>query len=159
MCAINVVREPFQITLIFLGSMLGTFVLETEYLLYAYIMEPTADFSRSLVSFIKHKDFNNALMYIEYHKEDIKDKTLNSALFQGVFALFSIFVSASNANIFIKALVLSTFLASLYKLSEVYFENKINTWFWALKNKPSKSGVAVYSAVLVLIFVYCLSIF
>ncbi|OGC38854.1 hypothetical protein A3K42_00455 [candidate division WWE3 bacterium RBG_13_37_7] len=156
--ALKTPYNPLTIGLVIFGSFLGTFVLDIDYLIYAYVLEPARDFSKTLKGFVQHADLSNALMYIEYHKNELGDKTLNSALFQIIFALFAIFVSASPASLFIKALVLSTCGNSIYRLWEAYLKGGINEWFWAFKSKPNKQGIILYSLILLGIFIYCVAI-
>jgi hypothetical protein len=154
--AIKVLRSPIDISGAFLGCMLGTFVLDMEYVIYAYFLEPEKDFSKTLIAFVKHKDLNNAAQFIYYHKDEFKDKSLNSAIFQVVMAAVSIFVVSATTSFFIKALVLSIFASTLYKFAESYFENKTAEWFWTFKSKPNKSGLIIYSLLIITVFVYCL---
>ena len=150
------IRLPIQATQIILGALLGTFILDLEYFLYAYVLEPDKDFSKTLIGFFKHKDFGNVINHIKYHKDDVEDKSLNSALFQVIFAVLCIFVVTATTSLFAKAFVLSILASSLYKLSEVYFEDKTDTWFWAFKSKPSKSGIKVFFGIMIFILVLCI---
>ncbi len=155
--ALRVERNSLTIAFIILGSLLGTVILDLDYIIYAYFLEPNHDFSKTLKTFIHHKDYSNTLAFIHFHKNDLQDKILNSALFQGVLAGAAIFVMASNTGFFIKALVLSTFVNSIYRLIEEHLENRTETWFWALKTKPNKIMLYTYTAVLIGILLYCLS--
>lgn len=150
--------KPLNISLILIGSVLGTFFLDLDYLVYAYFLEPKTDFSLTLTGFIKHKDFSNALSFMFNHREDLKDKTLNSFLFQVVLAGLLVFVTASSTSIFIKATMISAFVNSLYRMYEYYMAGKSHEWFWALKEKPSKNGIITYSVILGAILVYCLTL-
>jgi len=157
--ALKVTTQPVQIGLIVLGALLGTFVLDMDYFIHAYFLEPTSDFSKTLTGFMKHGDLGNALSYVYYHRDEIKDKTLNSVLFQVVLGGLIIFVASSDAPYFIKALVFSTFVNSIYRMYESHLLKKTDEWFWALKSKPKNNGVGVFAVVLLGILVYCLSIF
>lgn len=156
--ALKVERSSLAFTLIVLGSLLGTFILDLDYLIYAYFLEPTQDFSIQLKGFIAHRDLPNAITYIQYHKNNIEDKILNSMLFQIVLAGAALFITSSNASFFIKALILSAFVNSMYKLVEEHLENRTDLWFWALKTKPNKKAVFGYLAVLFGILLYCLTL-
>jgi hypothetical protein len=154
---LSVVRTPVSIILVFLGSLLGTFILDLDYIIYAYFLEPNTDFSRTLTTYIKHRDFANAASFIEYHKHEVEDKTLHSILFQIVLAASVIFVVSASDNMFIVSLVLSSYVSTIYTLVREYLANGATDWFWSLKNPPTKSGVSVYVLVLLLILVYALS--
>jgi hypothetical protein len=157
--AIKAESESLQLGFIIMGTLAGMFFLDLDYLIHVFFLEPDAEFSKTVTGFIKHKDFYNAFNYIHYHSDEVKDKTLNSALFQVVLTALMLYVSSSNTSFFLKALVYSSFLNSMYRFSEYYFQNKVEEWFWMLKSTPSKNTLVVYTIVLLGIFVYCISIF
>ena len=157
--AVAVVKEPLTIASIIIAALVGVFVLDLDYFIYAYFIEPETDFSKTLVAFVKHKDIINALQYIEYHKKEMGDRTLNSVVFQLVLVGAAIFGVSSSASIFVKSLILAIYVNSIYRLLELYIKDEFDEWFWALKTKPTKSKVLIYIFVLVGILVYCISIF
>jgi len=150
--ALAVLRNPIDIIAVFLASVVGTVFLDLDYFIYAYATDTEKDFSKTLRGYIKYRDFSNAFSYIYYHHEDIKDKTLQSVLFQIVVGAFSIFVIFAPLNSFIKALVLSIYVNSLYRLAERYFKGSATDWFWVLKEEPSKKEVKTYLIISTLIF-------
>lgn len=147
--ALTVLRDPVNIVLTLFGALAGTFTLDLDYFIYAYFTDPSTDFAQTLRGYFKHKDYTNAISYIYYHREDIKEKTLQSAMFQIVIGALSFFMVFAPINFFAKALIISTYVNSLYRLAEMFFENpeKAKSWFWMLKEKPSPKGVKVYLAV------------
>ncbi len=153
--ALGVVRGSWNIIEVVLGCFLGTFVLDTEYIMYAYIFEPNSEFAKSIFGYIKHKDIKNLIAFINQHKDDVKEKSLNSVLFQAILVPISIFVVFSQASFYIKAFVLSVFANSIYRLIEAYFEEKTNDWFWAIKGNPKKEGVIAFIIFLILVLVFC----
>ena len=148
--ALTVQKDPLQIALVILGALAGAFFLDLDYIIHAYFLEPESDFSKSVQGYVRHKDVKGLASYIYYHKNDLKEKTLNSAIFQLVLGGASVLVVSSTASNFAKALVISAFVNSLYRLAEQHFEYK-NTadWFWAFKTKPDKVGLTIYSTLLV----------
>lgn len=156
--AIIVARAPIEIAGILIGSFIGTFFLDIEYFLSAYLFEPQTPFSQTLMGFVKHKDFLNAVAYINYHKDEIKDKSLNSAVFQVVIAAISIFIAFASVSFLFKALIFSIYANSIYRFSEAYFQQKTDDWFWALKTKPTKRGTVIYAIGLIVILVFCIMV-
>ncbi|MFA5776015.1 MAG: hypothetical protein WC988_00400 [Patescibacteria group bacterium] len=152
--AFTVQKDPFQIAMVLLGTLGGAFFLDLDYILHAYFLEPTSEFGKSVQGFIHYKDFKGLANYIYYHKNDLKEKTLNSAIFQLVLGGASILVVSSTASNFAKALVISAFVNSMYRLAEQHFEYK-NTvdWFWAFKKAPDKMGLVIYSAMLLAVLI------
>ena len=147
--ALTVQKNPVQITLVVLGALIGSFFLDLDYIIHAYFLEPAGEFSKSVQGYVHHKDFKGLASYIYYHKNDLKEKTLNSAIFQLVLGGASILVVSSTASNFAKALVISAFVNSMYRLAEQHLEFKnSDDWFWAFKNKPDKKGLIMYSGIL-----------
>ncbi|HBY10177.1 TPA: hypothetical protein DEP93_02735 [candidate division WWE3 bacterium] len=142
-----------NIVFIVLASFLGTFVLDLEYPLYAYFFEPEKGFSRNFKNYIKDKDYRGALKYVFYNKGDVVDKSLNSALFQIIFAVLTVLVAYTSSSRIVTALIFSIFANSIFKMWEHYFNGQTDEWFWALKNKPDKKGVILYSAAMIMVLV------
>lgn len=138
-----------QLFLLILGCILGTFFLDLDYFLHAYLLEPTDHFSGLLKDFIKHKDIKGAFEYILFHSDEIQNKTLNSALFQVSLVFFSIFIVRSDVSVFFKALVLSIQLNSVFRYLYFYFQGHGNDWFWILKKTPGIFFIATYNLVII----------
>lgn len=151
--ALRIDRNPITIGLTLFGAVLGAFVLDLDYIFYAYLDEPTKDFSINVKAYLRHKDISQLLTYIQLNKNSIKEKTLNSALFQMVLAPVSVFVTASPVTILLKALVLTTFAVSIYKVFADYLADDYTKWFWALKDVPEKKAFYVYVLIMVGFFV------
>lgn len=157
--AVSVERYTLGIVAVFLGSVIGTFILDLDYFIYAYFFEPEKEFSKNIKAYTKHYDILGALHYIQFHKNEIKDKTLNSVLFQVAIAATSLFIVGSQTNLFLKSLVLSIFVNSIYRMVEEFFENRLDMWFWALKNKPTRDSFYIYTCTLLVVLLYTISIF
>jgi hypothetical protein len=157
--ALGSVSELASILAVLLGALLGMLLLDLEYVVYAYFVEPEKDFSKSVVGFIKHKDFINFLKYINYHKAEIKEKSVNSGLFQTAFAIFAVFALSATTSYFLKALILSLYINLLYRAIEAYYEKKTDDWFWIFKSKPEPNNFMLYLVGLSALFIYCLTYF
>ncbi len=158
--ALKVARGPVEMATMALGALLGTFLLDLEYFIHAYFFEPEAEFSVNLKAYIKHKDIFGTFKFIQYHKNELKDKALNSALFQLILVGIVIYISYATTAYFIKAMAFSVYASSIYLMLETYFQSGSgNEWFWALKSKPDKNGVIAYTFVLIAVLIFCLTIF
>ena len=157
--ATNIINRPTYNALIILGVFFGTFFLDLDYVVYAYFLDPEKSFSKTLRGFVEHKDLSGALNHIYYNKKEVKEKTLNSVLFQIVLAGAALFVVSSTSSFFVKALVLSTFANSIYKMAIYYFDGKADQWFWSLKKTPSENGILIYGVIMFMILVYSVTLF
>jgi hypothetical protein len=149
--AMSVARSALEIAEVFIGVILGTFLLDTEYILYSYIFEPKTDFAKSIFAYIKSSDFGGLISFINEHKNEVKDKSFNSVLFQAILIFVVVFVSYIDTSYLIKAFVMSIFANSIYKLIECVFEGTTKEWFWAIKGTPKKDAVVVFIIGLVIV--------
>lgn len=151
----TVETRPLQIGLIVAGSILGSLILDLDYFLHAFFLEPDTDFSVSLRSYIRHKDFKSALSYLNTHKDEVKEKTLNSGLFQIMLIGILFLVIYSTVNIFVKVFLLSLYANSIYKFVENYFLHRsFEDWFWFVRGTPKKEMVGGYIVLLLILFFY-----
>lgn len=158
--ALSVAREPEQIAAIVFGAILGTFLLDLDYYIHAYFFDKENEFSANLKSFIKDKDYLNALNYIQHNKHLLREKTLNSVIFQVAIAVLGYFVIASHGHIFIQAFILSAYVNSLYRYAELYFTKQDpSLWFWVLKDKPTPEGLKIYGMALIATLIFLLAAF
>ena len=130
-------------------------MLDLEYILYSYMFEPNSSL-QYLFWLYKSKDTGGLIAFINEHRDDVKEKSLNSALFQMILVPVALFVSYSTKSYFAKTFVLSMLANSIYRLIECYFEGDIKEWFWALKVTPKKSSVLLFIIVLLAILIACL---
>ena len=141
--------STFNLILLVLGCLLGTFFLDLDYFLHTYILEPHDHFSGLLKDYIRSKDISGAFNYILFHSDEVENKTLNSALFQISMIFFSIFLVRSDVSIFFKALVISIQLNSVFRFLYFYFQGHGNEWFWILKKTPGVFFIVVYNFVII----------
>jgi hypothetical protein len=142
---INLERNILTIAFVFIGSILGIFALDLDYLVYAFFLEPKHHFSTTIKTFLAHKDLKNAAIYSYYHRTDLEEPTLNSFLFQIILAFLMIYIQGTTIHIIIKILLISAFINSIYRMYEYFYNEKLSIWFWALKSTPSKNGFYIYT--------------
>lgn len=61
----GVIRNPVDIAAVILGCLLGTFVLDSEYILYAYIFEPEGEYAKTIMGYIKYNDYKSLITFID----------------------------------------------------------------------------------------------
>jgi hypothetical protein len=138
---------------IFVGAILGIFILDLDYFIHSYILEPKSEASNFVKSYIKDKDFVGVFNYIILHSDKFENKTLNSLVFQIALSIFSIVVVIDpNVPYLIKTLIISTLLNTIFRFYYFYFQGFGDDWFWILKKIPNKYIVIVINLI-VLIFV------
>jgi len=156
--ALRLETHPINILWILVGCLLGSFLLDLDYYLFAFLVEPSHHFSIRVKEFFNQKNLVGMVAYVSTHTDVLPRLTLHSALFQVIMAIVVLYVLTSSASVFGQAFVLSGFLASIYKISDQYFKtNNVDSWFWILKEKPTKKFIKIYLTSLVIIFFYSLT--
>lgn len=147
--ALRTERETINIVLMLLGSLLGTFFLDLDYLIHAYFIEPEKPNSDLVKDYVKHKDIQGLLMFVHSHKFEFEDRTLNSALFQLILGAASIFVINAHITVFLKVFIAAAFLNSIYRFMEEYLEGHTENWFWSFKMEIKPVNVYLYLLLLI----------
>lgn len=156
--ALRLETNPINMAWILLGCILGSFLLDLDYYLFAFLVEPSHHFSIRVKEFFNQKNLLGMVVFVSTHTDSLSRLTLHSALFQVIMAVVVLYVLTSSSSVFGQAFVLSGFLASIYKISDQYFRTKnVDNWFWILKEKPTKRFLQIYFASLVIVFVYSLT--
>lgn len=138
---------------IFVGAILGIFILDLDYFIHAFLLEPKSQVSNLIKTYIKDKDIIGAFNYIILHSDQFENKTLNSLVFQVALSIFSMLIVIDPGVPFlIKAMVISTLLNTIFRFYYFYFQGFGNDWFWILKKIPNKYVVFVINLI-VLVFV------
>lgn len=138
---------------IFVGAILGIFILDLDYFIHAYLLEPKKEVSTLLKTYISDKDIMGAFNYIILHSDRFENKTLNSLVFQISLSVFSLFISIdSGVPYLIKVMVISTLLNTIFRFYYFYLQGFGDDWFWILKKIPNKYVILIINLV-VLIFV------
>ncbi|HXK52761.1 hypothetical protein H6802_01260 [Candidatus Nomurabacteria bacterium] len=150
------VANPLAFVAVIASSIMGGIIFEADYLAFAYFLDKESIFSQTLRGYLKDKDFKNALTYTQFHKNEVTDKPLNSALFQFALTVLGGLIAFSSSLLFVKALVFSALAVSIYKAIQIYFDNNLSSWFWILKEQPKRNGFFIYIGTLTILLVYFL---
>lgn len=156
--ALRVEKQPLNIIATCVGTLLGTFVLELEYIVAAYWTDPDAEFSPNFRELISQANYSAAIIYARKHGLSLKQRTLHSVLFQLVLAFLLYYLVTSFASLLSIALVLSIYLQTFYAMYEENDEtHSIVSWFWILKKQPSKGTQLLYIFAMLSVLVYIFS--
>lgn len=138
---------------IIIGAIIGIFILDLDYFIHAYILEPKSEISNLVKDYIKDRDIIGSFNYIILHSDRFENKTLNSLVFQVAMSIFSMIIAIDPGVPFlIKTIVISTLLNTIFRFYYFYLQGHGSDWFWILKKVPNKYWVFAINLV-VLVFV------
>ncbi len=131
--ALTVERNALNIVYIILGSFIGTFLLDLDYLVHIYFVETQHKNAGIIKDYLKHFDLIGYFDFVNAHKDEFSKKTFHSAVFQVVLGLAAVLIMASTTPLIAKVAILSAFVNSIYKFMEAFFKEQANEWFWSFK--------------------------
>ena len=79
---------------------------------------------------------------------------LRSIVFQGALSLLALYATSSGRSLFMSAFLLSALGMSFYLQYEDQRRGELGSWFWVLKERPSRSGLVIYFFVIGFLFLY-----
>lgn len=153
--ALRIEENPLNTLLIFLGTFIGTFILELDYFINAYIYDPHSHFAIQLKELINQKNYAGVITHIKTNRFTEMEKILHGAFFQVIVGLIALFLSVPSQNPLGLALVTSVFIQTFYKMYEEYEKHhSLTHWFWILKKKPSKLDQSIYTVAMIVLLGY-----
>jgi hypothetical protein len=153
---------PIQIAYLFAGLLLGSFVLDTDHIIYWYMLRPNLEESRLAQAAIRKYDFKSALGLLESTHKGHNNMVFHHYFFQVILSLTTFFVFTSSTSIFTKSFLLALNIHLLIdEINDFYFDKKLlQKWLFAREAKQlSVKSLKYYILTfvgLVLVFLFLL---
>lgn len=163
--ALSVESNVFKGLLVFLGSILAMFFLDLEIIIanklwYGEIIENNNKHSISslkkvLDQIINSKSISMYLALVEKIEYRTTSLIFQSAIFQIVLLILTLFLIYTDGNLFVKSFVLSLNAHILYAEFLEYTKTKnIDRWFYFYVGEKSRFFYISYFLVIISIFIY-----
>lgn len=155
-----VLRFTIDINLlwIWLGAIVGTFILDLDHLIYWYILNPEVEDSVLARALIKNKDFRGTYRLLQKTHQSHTKLVFHTVLLQLVLLVLAIYLLSSGGSFFGSALIMA---ANLHLLKDVWqdyiFRGKtavIEWFFWQIKVIDIEKYVDIYLILVSLLFVF-----
>lgn len=151
-----------QLLLAFLGISFGTFILDSDHLIYWFFLKPNTEESRLVKLTFKNHDFISIIKLINIGRLKHHNLIFHHYFFQIILVLFSLFIFTSTNNIFISGLVLSINLHLIIDELIDYLKDPKILQKWLFAREPNQLPVKFlgrYITVFVVIFLFFLFLF
>ncbi len=155
---ISVLRWQWQSNLVFLwlGGLLGTFLLDIDHLLYSLVVYPHHLTSMRVRHLLEQRRLREAFVLLGNTREERIRLNFHNALFQSIFYLICFFVLTSTGSLFGAGLILAMALHllkdELWNLLEGR-EEYLRSWlFWPIRGQISLAGQRLFVVSMLLIF-------
>jgi len=141
---------------ILLGFPLGMILLEMDYFLFAYLIQPEHHFSQMLKSLVKDKNWPGLITYLVDGKSEVSGSVLRSAFFQIVILGISLFSTMSRVGLFSSCFVLGMSAQLLSEQYRLWKEKKpLDDWFWNINMVLNSRSLSIYFGVVGAVLAYC----
>lgn len=148
----------FNLFLLWLGGLAGTFLLDLDHLIYSLWLYPQELVSLRVKRFLAQKQFKEAFSLLSDTHEERFKFVFHNALFQLVFWIVCLFVITSSGSLFGTGLVMAMALHLLKDEIECLIKGRkgetyLRQWlFWPIKGQVSFTHQRFFVAVMVVIF-------
>lgn len=116
--------------LIYFGYLAGLVMPYLDFFLYAFIIKPDSNYSKSLRNVIDRRDLKSIIPLFDFSKVDKNFLIIYSALFQIVLFVLALFITTSSASHFGRGVVLSFYASVCIKYIYHYLaKDDISFWF------------------------------
>lgn len=139
--------------LAFIGAVLGVFLLDFEYIIQAYIVDPLTDSSLKIKEYLSNRRVFGLIKYLDENEYNIGELSIRSAVFQVLFTLMGFYVVFGSRSPFIICLSLSVLANLIYiQMMELNKTSTLKRWFWIYDGELTKSSYNSYIGVMLLVF-------
>lgn len=152
------IRWDWRLNLIWLwlGGLLGTFLLDLDHLIYTLVIYPQEETSFKAKSLLQQRQFKAMLALLISTRYERFKLSFHNALFQPIFAVFCFWVLTSTPGLLGKGLVMAMALhllkdefSSLFKQSDEFTRKWL---FWQIKREVSFKEQKIFVVLMLLVF-------
>lgn len=147
-------KLDLNILWIWLGGLLGSVILESDYLFQVFLVQPDLPLSFEVKQLGEKKQYKEALNTLYKRRNEIKTLTFHTIFFQIIFYCFSFFILSSSGSYFGQALVLVVLLRLLKDQFEEIRSNDglSSVWFSKLNVSLPPASQKIYLGVAILVW-------
>jgi hypothetical protein len=151
-----------ELLLVFLGIFSGTFILDSDHLIYWFFLKPNTEESRLVKLALKNHDFISIIKLINIGRLKHHNLIFHHYFFQIVLVLFSFFIFTSTNSIFVSSLVLSLNFHLIIDEVIDYLRDPKILQKWLFAREPNQLPIKFlgrYLTIFCLIFLFFLFLF
>jgi hypothetical protein len=125
--------DNIQLLFVFLGLLLGSFVLDIDHFIFWFFIKPNLEESRLVRTALSHYDFKSVYRVLRNSHQHHHNLVFHHYFFQVILALFSFFIFTLTSNLFVSSLIIALNLHLLVDEVIDYFYNPkiLQKWLFA----------------------------
>lgn len=151
--ALNAESNTTNIIFTVLGAIIGTVLLDLEYILAAYITDPKSEMSTKFKSEVIAKNVFSYARFFNDYEYKFTDLPMRSVLFQFLLMIFAYYVVITNSFIMAQSMVLAMLGTIFYfQLIEIVNLGTLDRWAWIYKGTLTKTTSFAYWGICLVFF-------
>lgn len=140
----NINASVWFLSLIVVGALLTPFLYELDFLIYAYLLEPSTKPAKTVKSLIEQKNYKGAFLYSHENTSEFESTVFRSILMViGAFGV-GFLLLFSFVNPLAKAMVLSFLLTSIYLQTLSFTNNSWRSWYDFIDFVPKEKFAKIF---------------
>lgn len=147
----------WNLILLWLGALVGTFLIDIDHLLYALVIYPHELTSMRVKRLVDQRRFKEALILLADTQAERIKLPFHSALFQIILYVACFFVLTSTGSLFGAGLVMAMALHLLKDEFELLLrgeEERLRKWlFWQIKTEVTFNQQKLFLILMLLVFI------
>lgn len=153
--ALGGITNPVDVVLALLGAISGMFIIDLEYPIHAYLVDPGAESSRHIKQYVQSKNIKGFIDYLNNNEYNFGEMSIRSLLFQGILLIFTFYTVVTRPWAFAVAAILSICANLIYvQLVELAQTKTLKRWFWIYNGEFPEKFFTAYIVGLILVFVF-----
>lgn len=149
-----------EIVYLFLGFIIGSFLLDVDHFIYWFYLRPNLEESRLAQAAFKSRDIRSLIRLLEETHKNHSNPIFHHYFFQIVLMLITFFVFTSSVNTFTKALLLALNLHLLIDEIDDYIHDKklLQKWLFARETHQLSIDSLKYYLMVFIVLLFTFSV-
>ena len=124
----------------FVGSVFGILLLDLEYIIHVYVVDPGHEKAAQIKEFVKNKRFFSLVRFINETEYTFGEMSIRSVLFQALLTVFGLYVVTTSINPLVVCMTLSMLANLLYaQIIEYDRTSTLQRWFWVYNGELTRN--------------------
>lgn len=146
---------PVNAVLALVGAIIGFLLIDLEYVVHAYVVDPSSDVSMRIREFIHMRNFSGLIDFYNREEYTFGELSVRSAMFQIILAVMALMTITNQSWILARALALSMSINLLYfQFQEFVRTGTLQRWFWVFNGELHVNFYKLYMLAILFVFLY-----
>lgn len=137
------------------GAIVGFLLIDLEYVVHAYLVDPSSDVSMRIREFIHMRNFTGLIDFYNREEYSFGELSIRSAMFQIILAVLALMTITNQSWILARGVALTMSITLLYfQFQEFVRTGTLQRWFWVFNGELHTNFYKIYMVAILFVFLY-----